>query len=330
MTKVDININPEFGIELTLALPHAYWLHKNNKLGKVTTSMGMKPFYYFTDNVEESHNQRTIVNEQSGLSSLPNDWIYGGKRHSKLYSESWEHWENFYNLEHPCGILDYRQWELPNYNEHYKNDEIKFEKPVVVISNRYNWEHGHSPVGYFDIKCLSEMFYYLTENGYTVIYKRPNNTEFPIDQNEVATLMNKYELTDDVEELGVISDYELTNYYDDVHLFDDVVSKYPQYTYNEVQLKLFANTDGFIGMGGGSTLLLCLFQKPTIAYYGRRMVEANRKYFWKDDFGNKNIKNYHYMINPNLTPFIDADGRDMENDYNGFLKLVKETFNETN
>tara|TARA_Y100001963_G_scaffold75332_1_gene104577 strand:+ start:4144 stop:5136 length:993 start_codon:yes stop_codon:yes gene_type:complete len=330
LKTIDINVNPEFGIELVLALPHAYWLHKNNKLGKVTTSMGMKPFYYFTDDVEEMHNQRTIINEQSGLSSLPNDWIYGDRRHSKLYSESWEHWENFYNLEHPCGILDYRQWELPNYNEHYKNDDIKFEKPVIVISNRYNWEHGHAPVGYFDIKCLSEMFYYLTESGYTVIYKRPKNTEFPIDQNEVATLMSNFELKDDVEDLGVISDYELTKYYDDVHLLDDVVDKYPQYTYNEVQLKLFANTSGFIGMGGGSTLLLCLFQKPTIAYYGRRMVEANRKYFWEDEFGNKNIKNYHYMINPNLTPFIDADGEDMENDYNNFLKLVKENFNETN
>ena len=57
------------------------------------------------------------------------------------------------------------------------------------------------------------------------------------------------------------------------------------------------------------------------------MVEANRKYFWKDEFGNKNIKNYHYMINNNLKPFIDADGRDMvENNYGEFLNLVKETF----
>ena len=325
--KIDININPEFGIELVLALPYAYSLHKNNKLGKVTTSIGMKPFYYFTDNVVEAYNQRTIINDQSGLSSLPNDWIYGDKSNSKLYSDSWKHWENFYHIDSGCGILDYKEWELPNYNEYYKNDEIVFDKPVVVISNRYNWEHGHQPVGYFDIKCLSEMFHYLTEKGYIVIYKRPKNTEFPIDQNEVATLMNRYELTANVEGIGEISDYELTNYYEDVHLFDDIVAKYPQYTYNEVQLKLFANTDGFIGMGGGSTLLLCLFQKPTISYYGRRMVESSRKYFWKDEFGNKNIKNYHYMINPNLIPFVDMDGKDMEdNNYGDFLNLVKDTF----
>ena len=209
------------------------------------------------------------------------------------------------NLEKGCGILNYKQWDMPNYNEHYKNDEITFDKPIVVISNRYNFEHGHKPVGYFDIKCLSEMFYYLTESGYTVIYKRPKNTEFPLDQNEINSYMNNFELTDDVEDLGVISDYKLTEYYDDVHLLDDVVNKYPQYTYNEVQLKLFANTDGFIGMGGGSTLLLCLFQKPTLAYY-------------------------HYMINPNIKPFIDVDGKDMvENNYGEFLNLVKETFNET-
>ena len=44
----------------------------------------MKPFYYFTNNVQEIHNQRTIINEQSVLSSLPNDWIYGDKDNSKF------------------------------------------------------------------------------------------------------------------------------------------------------------------------------------------------------------------------------------------------------
>ena len=61
------------------------------------------------------------------------------------------------------------------------------------------------------------------------------------------------------------------------------------------------------------------------------MVESERKCFWVDEFGNKNIKNYHYMINPNLIPFIDLDGKDMtKNNYNNFLNLVKENFNETN
>ena len=97
--------------------------------------------------------------------------------------------------EKGCGILDYRQWKLPNYTDQYKNDRFVFDKPLVVVVNRYNWEHGTRPVGYFDIKCLYETFNYLTDKGYTVIYKRPKNTEFPLDQNEMNTLHNKETLS---------------------------------------------------------------------------------------------------------------------------------------
>ena len=58
-----VKTNPEFGIELALSVPYAYWLHQNNKLDGVVTSIGMKPFYYFCDNVEELFNYRTIDNE---------------------------------------------------------------------------------------------------------------------------------------------------------------------------------------------------------------------------------------------------------------------------
>ena len=70
----------------------------------------------------------------------------------------------------------------------------------------------------------------------------------------------------DVEEFGVITDYDLTEHYDDVYLFDKILSDNSKYTYNELQLKLFANAEGFIGMSGGSTLLLNLFQMPTLTY----------------------------------------------------------------
>ena len=46
-----VDCNPEFGIEMALALPYAYWLHEQGELEKVITSKGMKPFYYFCDAV---------------------------------------------------------------------------------------------------------------------------------------------------------------------------------------------------------------------------------------------------------------------------------------
>jgi len=321
-----VNTNPEFGIELTLVVPYAYWLHKQGKLEKVITSKGMKPFYYFCDNVEEKYDYRTIDNAAAGMNSIPNNWIYGFKENAELYKDEWPEWEEFLDVDKGCGILKYDQWELPDYNTHFKNDTFKFNKPFIVISNRYNWEHGQPPVGYFSIECLYNIFNMLTKKGYIVIYKRPKNTEFPLDQNEANTIINKETLIADVDGIGLITDYELVKYYDDVYLLDDIVTKHSDLTYNEVQINLFTNAAGHISMGGGSTLLPCLFRKPTIAYYGGTLTEISRKCFWEDSKGNKNIKNYNYMINPNLIPFIDKEDKDLKNNHKEFLNTIKQTF----
>ena len=320
---ITVDIHPEFGIELALGLPYVYWLHENNQLEKVVTSKGMKPFYYFCDNVEEKYDYRTIDNSAAGLDSLPNPWIYGNKHNAQLYKDDWTLWKDFMCEEKGCGILDYRKWKVPDFTKQYKNNRFLFKKPFIVVSNRYNWEHGTKPVGYFDIKCLYEIFNYLTEKDYMVIYKRPKNTEFPPDQNEMATLHNKEILSANVDGIGEITDHELTNYYEDVILFDDIVKENSDLTYNEVQLKLFANADKFIAMSGGSTLLLNLFKKPTITYlYNSSDLREN---FWESKNGNINIKNYYYMMNPNVIPFVDENCVDMKNaTYHRFLNLIKE------
>ena len=289
----------------------------------MVTSKGMKPFYYFCDNVEERYDYRTIDNSAAGLDSLPNPWIYGNKHNAQLYKDDWILWKDFMCEEKGCGILDYRKWKVPDFTKQYKNNRFLFNKPFIVVSNRYNWEHGTKPVGYFDIKCLYEIFNYLTEKGYLVIYKRPKNTEFPPDQNEMATLHNKEILSANVDGIGEITDHELTNYYEDVILFDDIVKENGDLTYNEVQLKLFANADKFVAMSGGSTWLLNLFKKPTITYlYNSSDLREN---FWESKNGNVNIKNYYYMMNPNVIPFVDENCVDMKNAiYYRFLNLIKE------
>lgn len=326
-----IDTNPEFGIELTLTLPYAYWLHKHGQLEKVITSKGMKPFYFFCENVEEKYDTRNIDNEQAGMNKIPNSWIYGFKENAALYKDTWEDWNKFNDVERGCGILDYSQWEIPDFNAQYKGDSrFEFGRPFIVIANRYNFEHGHSPLGYFDIECLYNIFDYLTSKGYAVIYKRPDNREgFPLDQNEITTVMNNCILQANVTDIGVINDYDLTKYFDHVYLINDIKDMYrDSLTYNEVQLKLFANASGFITIaGGGSTLFPCMFQKPTVAYFGREMSESNRDRFFYTSDGIKNIKNYHFMLNPNLTVHVDASGDDMiNNKYNEFLTKMKKVF----
>jgi len=321
-----IDTNPEFGIELTLVVPYAYWLHTNNKLDKVITSKGMSPFYYFCDNVEEKYNSRTVDNTRANMDSIPNNWIYGFKDNAALYKDQWPDWEEFVNVERGCGILKYDQWLMPDYNKQFKNDKFKLDKPTIMVCNRYNWEHGQPPSGYLDIQCLYNIFNYLTSKGYDIIYKRPKNTEFPLDQNEVHTVQQQESLTANVEGIGDIDDFKLTEYYNNVTLLDDIVNNNPELTYNQIQLHLFSSVSGFITMGGGSTLFPCFFQKPTVALYGGTLTEIQRKNFFYSKSGVKNIKNYHFMLNPILTPFIDLNHKDQKSGYPKFIETIKETF----
>ena len=129
-----IKTNPEFGIELALTVPYAYWLHINRQLDNIITSKGMSPFYYFCNNVIEDFSERTIDNAAAGLNTLPNNWIHG-----------------IDSLNKPA-VLDYNQWLCPPYKEYYQNNEFIFNKPLVFITNKYNLEHGETPLGYFDIQ----------------------------------------------------------------------------------------------------------------------------------------------------------------------------------
>ena len=57
-----IKTNPEFGVELVLTTPYAY--HNRDKVETIITSKGMKPFYYWCDDVREEFDndgKKTVV-----------------------------------------------------------------------------------------------------------------------------------------------------------------------------------------------------------------------------------------------------------------------------
>ena len=70
-----IDFKPEFGYEIACSIPYAYWLHKQGELEKVITCKGMKPFYYFCEDVEERYDVRLVNNSTNGVQNLPNCWI---------------------------------------------------------------------------------------------------------------------------------------------------------------------------------------------------------------------------------------------------------------
>ena len=283
-----VKANPEFGIELALVVPYAYHLHTQGKLDTVITSKGMKPFYYFCDDVREEFNQRTIDNSLAGLDELPNNWIHGVNP-----------------LEEPA-VLNYDEWTPPPYKEHYGLDadiinyDTGWEKSVF-ISNKYNLEHGQQPFGFFDIQCLYDMFTYITSCGYEVIYKRATNkeSEFAIDENEINSIHKGYtDIVADVEGVGVISDRDLPKYMEGVTLFDDLIQ---DEDYNTTQMKVMANCDHFISVCGGNSILSSYFGGTMMSYI-HKGKELRPNYFGENSYFRK-------LSNAKIIPVYDVIGK---------------------
>ena len=297
-----VKSNPEFGVELALVVPYAYYLHTQGKLKTVITSKGMKPFYYFCDDVREEFNYRTIDNAAAGLNDLPNNWIHHNStvNFGKGYGEL-----NDDEKEKSNGWLDYSQWVCPPYREYYKNDQYRFDRKIVFITNKYNLEHGHEPFGFFDIESLYNIFDYLTSAGYEVIYKRPKNTEFPLDQNEMGSAAGKLNILADVDGVGIISDRDLPKCFDNVHLFDDLIE---EHSYNETQMKIMAITDYFITQSGGNAILSCLWNRPVITYITQG-AELRPGYFGENSY-------FQQISNQKCIPVFDIIGKINTNPYN--------------
>jgi hypothetical protein len=253
-----LNINPEFGYELAISAPYAFFHHNRGEYLKVTTCEGMKPFYWFCDEVYETHKHRSVDNNNNGMQHLPNNWIHHnakaifGMDYSELTHEE---------QVQANGWLDYSEWLAPPYKSHYYDSNLDCPENFVVVCNRYNLEHGREPIGYFDLESLCSIFKSLTSKGYSVIYKRPNNTEFSNDCNE----LHGKNITGDVDGYNNITDYDLASTMDQVYLFDDVIKKING-NYNESQLKLFSRSSGFISMGGGNSIFCSYFDVPVIIY----------------------------------------------------------------
>ena len=310
-----IKINSEFASELVCVIPYTYWLHKRGELENVITSKGMKPFYYFCDDVEERFETRTFDVNTNGLKDVPNDWI-----HHNSYAVTRKDYPDL-SIEEQSevnGVLDYSKWTPPPYTEHYQTDDFNHLKPYVVINSNYNVEYGNDitkSMRYIDIKTLYEIFNYLTDKGYHVIYKRPDNTEFTLDQNEMITLSGKFTLTANVQGTGVISDYDLCEYYDKV-INLNLLKKDYTYSYNELQMRLFSGADGFISTNGGGGDLCSYFRKPII-FYVPHGKELRPGYLTKS---NSYVKK---LSNADIHVVLDEGN---VNDYSKLIEKMKEIF----
>ncbi len=310
-----ISINSEFAHELVCAIPYAYWLHLRGELQSIVTSKGMSPFYFFCKEVHEAYEFRSLDNSSNGLENLPNYWPHHnahaifGRNYGDLSPEE---------QDEANGVLDYNQWTPPPYKEYYKNFQFS-NNPYIVLNNNYNVEYGRDiseSLRLFSVNSLYKIFNYLTSRGYTVIYKRPNNTEFAPDHNEIQTLLQENSLMGHIDELGEISDYDLCRHYNgQVVNLNDLIPQY-NYSYNELQLRLFSNAKGFITTNGGGGILCGHFSSPVV------MNIADGKELRNNYLTNSNSY-YQKISNNSLHPVFDPNN---DSDYEKILCKIKEVF----
>lgn len=212
-----ISYEGEFGEELQFVLPHAYWHYKNGTLKKTKSFPTTNCLYYFSPNHEECFFKRT--NEGNYNYDLPRI----------LYSQD-------YNI---------KKWLPVPLQDVYKNDIYLYNKPALIIANRYNTEWDGPPISYLSINMLDYIISSLKQK-YTIIYNRPSSSHIVNDNSEIKNL-------DEFDWLHAN--------YPEVILADELYqeNRVNASNFNHFQLFLYANCSNFISIHGGTATLASYF-----------------------------------------------------------------------
>ncbi|WP_461086354.1 hypothetical protein [Spirosoma flavus] len=214
-----IDFHGEFDQELRYVLPFAYWHHLNGTLEKTVSSTNTKPFYFFSENHVEKYEKR-VWESGYGYYDVPN------MTHSPSFSFS--------------------KWKRVPLKAHYKNDLFVYDKPILIIANKYNIEWDKPPINFLDVPTLDRIIS-TYKSRYQIIYNRPLSTQIVVDNSEIMDLNEHDWMRKNHPEVLLMSDlYERHK---------DKVSNF-----NHLQLMIYANSDRFISMHGGTAALASYFE----------------------------------------------------------------------
>lgn len=232
----EIDFQGEFEQELRYVIPFAYWHHLNGTLKKTISCKNTKDFYFFSENHEERYSKRL--------------WEFGYKF-------------GIPNMTHSA-TFSYTKWKQVPYKSFYKNDVFKYEKPILVIANKYNIEWDEAPLNYFSIEFL-DWFIAKYQHSYQIIYNRPLNTQIVSDNSDILDLKEHVWLHEHYPDVLQMNDL----YNENIGLVN---------SYNHLQLMVYANTDNFISVHGGTAGLASYFGGVNIIL-SKRGIEHDLKEF---------------------------------------------------
>lgn len=168
---------------------------------------------------------------------------------------------------------NWNKFSPPPLKARYKNDRFVYDKPIICICNRVNVEWGKGVINYFDLPILEKLFKRLKKK-YQIIY---------------FNIEGRKEFYDGVEPVS-IGDFDLARKHGIV--IHDLHKENPEFSFNELQLMVMANSEAFITMNGGYSILASYMGGTNVIYSAEcREIqpEINSFYRWYHRFGESRI-----------------------------------------
>ncbi len=221
-TDVEAAYFGELGYELQLYSPYIYNLHTLGSLKKTIGPYGSAAYNYFSPNHTEAESRRH---------NCQGTYVHHNPHHMPF---------------------NYRNWQPPPYKQHYKNNLLVFDKPLLIIHNKFTWEWAEPPANFIDIPTLLELVTMLKPH-FAIMYIRP------------LAHARGYSL-DDSDMLEFDDHDTLRRKHPEVLLFDELLRQYHEYDFNRLQLMLHANCDHFISVLGGNAVIASYFAGVNVVY----------------------------------------------------------------
>jgi len=256
----------EYSWILCESAPIAYGLHSNNTDYEIESIQGTTEVFYFSDK----------VNYVSG-------GVRWGLQTNMIY-------ENKFNPRNLWGDV----WTPPPFQEHFsKESQLKKDKPVLVINNKYNPEWGEKiPFNYLDVDCIKNIVDTFGEK-YKIYYIR-----YEGDGNE-----SNESYFDIVGSYGKFEDYELLSKYENVTTIYDVMKEY-NIGFNKAQMWIHSLANETIATAGGNAVLSAYFGNDVIIFNCKNCKSENRGIWhtdsWLTELGCNNIvgcNTYEDLVN---------------------------------
>lgn len=148
-----------------------------------------------------------------------------------------------------------KMWSPPNYKDFYKNDIFIYKKPICIIYNKYTTEWDGEPINVLTIETVKKIIS-LLKSKYQLIYIRPQGTS------------DERGYSQDRQEILQLNDYQIIKQeFPEVITFDTLIKTYPEMTFNELQMKVLANSNHFISVQGGGSRLCSFFGGINLIYH---------------------------------------------------------------